>query len=393
MINRGQKHPISLLAAMIAALAASGTVLAADEPAAASGTATESTAAPTPAADTTAPAAQPAAPTDGAAPAPAEDKAREALKQKSDDATTEKNLEQVFKAAEKTYSMLKAGSVSLNYGVDYSYFRDSRIDIALSENSSQITRFRVEEDAQNTISNDLSLDYGVWDNLTFNMSLPLLAKFDNTADGGSGNNTVGLGDVSFGARWQPFPLKRGVPTTTLFATLSTATGDSPYKINPTKDLSTGKGYYALSAGGSFSKVMDPVVLFASGSYSFGVPATGLNQRRGDRNLQRVEPGSSLGVSMGMAYALNYDISLSGSLQVSYSLPTKFHFENLTDNSEAIVKSADQITSTINMGLSLRTSPKRIVNINFGFGLTEDSPDLILGFNVPIDITGFTTGGE
>ena len=33
------------------------------------------------------------------------------------------------------------------------------------------------------------------------------------------------------------------------------------------------------------------------------------------------------------------------------------------------------------------SPKTIANINVGFGLTELSPDIILGLSLPIDIEG------
>jgi hypothetical protein len=33
----------------------------------------------------------------------------------------------------------------------------------------------------------------------------------------------------------------------------------------------------------------------------------------------------------------------------------------------------------------------VVNFSFGFGLTEDSPDVLMGFNVPVDFTGFKPG--
>ena len=94
-------------------------------------------------ADSTTPAVAPAA----SSASPSADAARDALTQKSDDASSSKNLEQVFKATEKTYSLMKQGKFGANYGLDYSYYRDSRIDIALDGNSSGITRFRVEEDA------------------------------------------------------------------------------------------------------------------------------------------------------------------------------------------------------------------------------------------------------
>lgn len=322
-------------------------------------------------------AASAAADTQSAAPA-GSDAARDALTQKAGDASSEKNLEQVFQASEKTYSLLKAGKVGLLFDVDYSYYRDSRIDIAISDSSSQLTRFRIEEDAQNTFSNNLELSYGVWDNLTFTTSLPLVAKFDTQ----NSMSTYGLGDISFGVRWQPVPLKRGLPTTTVFASLSTATGDSPYSINTSKDLSTGKGYYSLSAGASISKVADPIVLFASASLSTNTRVSDLDQNRNGRILSMVEPGDSLGFSMGMAYALNYDVSLTASYQQSYSFSSTYSFKN-----GDVVNTAAQTSGSLNFSLGLRTDSSRIVNVSLGYGLTEDTPDITLGFSMPIDFLG------
>ncbi len=305
------------------------------------------------------------------------DVARDALKQNASDATSEKSLEEVFQASEKTYSLVKAGKVGFLYDIEYSYYRDSRIDIAISDGS-QLTRFRIEEDAQHTFSNVLELSYGVWDNLTFTSSLPLITKFD------SQNNlkTTGLGDISIGVRWQPIPLKRGLPTTTLFAGLSTATGDSPYEINTSTDLATGKGYYGFSAGGSISKVADPIVMFASASYSTNTHVSGLDQNRNGRILKTVEPGDSLGASMGLAYALNYDVSITASYQQSFSFSTIYDFDD-----GKVVRTADQTSASLNFSLGLRTSPQRIVNISLGYGLTEDTPDVTLGFSMPIDFLG------
>lgn len=303
------------------------------------------------------------------------DAARDALTQKADDATSEKNLEEVFQASENQYSLLKKGKVALNYDVDYSFYRDSRIDIAVDGSSSQITRFRIEEDAQHTVTNSIGLTYGVWNNLTFSATLPLVAKFDTQSD----LNTTGLGDVSLGVRWQPVPLKRGLPTSTLFASLSTATGDSPYEINRNTDLSTGKGYYSLSGGASISKVADPVVLFASASYSMSTKVNDLNQPQGSRIMTSVQPGDSLGFSMGIAYSLNYDVSITSSFQQSYGFATTYGYS--TGNP---YETPDQVSAAMNFSLGLRTNPKRIVNLSMGFGLTEDASDVTLGFSMPID---------
>jgi len=309
------------------------------------------------------------------------DAARQALQQQEGDASSEENLEEVFQATEKQYSLLQAGAMSLYFSGDYSYYRNDAIDIDVGENG--ITRFQIENDAQHSFGASLSFDYGVKDNVTFNTRVPVQYKYDTRRS----NQEPMLGDVSFGLRWQPFPVRPGGTNTTFYSTLSTATGDSPYDINPNKDLSGGKGYYSLGAGASFSKVIDPVVLFASTGYTYAFKATGLNQRRGggSRILKKVEAGDSINFSMGLAYSLSYEVSVSASYQQSYNFASKFHFN------DGVGKSPDSTSSIVNTSLGLRTPSNRIVNVSFGFGLTEDSPDVMLGVSMPIDISGLKPG--
>lgn len=319
---------------------------------------------------------------EGEAPAAdAVDAAREALQQKETDVTQEKNLEEVFQAAEKQYSLLKAGDIRMNFSGDYSYYRDDRIDINIGD-SGNITRFRIENDAQHSFGAGLSLDYGIWNNLTFNTNLPVAYKFDTQSD----VSQAALGDVSFGLRYQPFPVKIGAVNTTLFATLSTATGDSPYKINPDTEVSSGKGYYSVGGGVSMSKVVDPVVLFGSVGFTHAFDVTDVYQRRGSRYLEEVQTGDSLSFSFGLAYSLSYEVSLSASYQQSYNFESQFLFSN-GDN----IASEDSTSSVVNMSLGLRTAKNRIINFSFGYGLTEDSPDVLLGLSIPVDIKGLKSG--
>lgn len=311
----------------------------------------------------------------------AESTARDALKQKSTDASTEKDLEKVFQAAEKSYSLSKRGKYAMSYDFGYSFYRDKQIDIALDPNGSSIQRLRIQDDAQHSFSNTIDVSYGLLDNLTMNVSLPLLFKMDSAG----GKEAVGLGDVALGLRWQPIPLKRGLPTTTFFSTLSTATGDSPYEINSAKDLATGKGYYSLSAGVSVSKVTDPIVLFGSASLNVGNNTGGLNQNQGSRILESFSPGQTLSTSFGFAYSLNYDVSLSASYQQSISTNARYTFRD--NQGTTTFESPTQVSSLLNYTLSLRTSPKRVVNVSVGFGLSEDTPDVNLGLSMPLEFLG------
>jgi hypothetical protein len=309
------------------------------------------------------------------------DQARDALKQKDSDVTSQKNLEQVFEAAQKQYSLLKSGGMDMTLSGSYSYYGSNSIDIHFNDAGS-LDRFRIMNNAQHSFGGALSFDYGIWDNLTFNTYLPVSYQYDTQKD----VSKAALGDVSFGLRYQPFPVVSGGVNTTLFGTLSTATGDSPYKINPNTEVSSGKGYYSLGGGVSMSRVIDPVVLFGSMGYTVAFNATGLNQAQSSRILTTVDPGDSLSFSFGLAYALSYDVSISGSYQQSYNFPSKYTFSN-----GDVIKSQDSTTGVMNMSLGLRTTSNNIVNLSFGFGLTPDSPDVMLGISIPVDISGLKSG--
>ncbi|HAV6135160.1 hypothetical protein G3N02_18185 [Acinetobacter baumannii] len=305
--------------------------------------------------------------------------AANALQKKEGDATQETNLQEVFTSNERQYSLIKKGVISSYYDLDYTYYRDTRIDLALADNSSQLNRLRVEEDANHTLTNSFTFQYGVLDNLTLSATLPFVAKSEIIRD----TTTAGLGDISLGARWEPFPLKQGRLPLVLFGSVSTKTGDSPYEIG-LDELSTGKGYYSVGVGASTRKYIDPVVLFASASANYGFKESGLNQVRGNnRTLESFDPGISGGFSFGFAYSFNYDVSLTMSYQQSFNMDAEFQFENGES-----YKSPDQSSAMLSFALGVRVSPETIVNGTVGIGLTEDAPDISLGLSFPLDILGF-----
>lgn len=306
---------------------------------------------------------------------PSVDQAREALSKKDDDADSAKALEEVFQAAEKSYTLLKKGERTLTYGFDYSLVRDTQIQTVRTGNN--VFSVIGQSEAQHTFTNSFTFDYGVWDNLTFSVRLPFIAKYDTERD----LNAYSLGDLSASLRWQPWTSVRGKPVTTLYATLGLPTGTSPYDINNESDLSTGSGYYSVGGGANLSYVIDPVVLFSSLGYTYNIPVTDIDQVRGGRRLEEVDPGSTLSFSMGFAYALSYDVSLSTSYQMAQTFKPTYSFADET------LEGTEQTSAVMNFSLGLRTSPDYIVNINAGFGMTEDSPDVLLGVSMPLDIKG------
>lgn len=303
--------------------------------------------------------------------------ASSALQQQEGDVSKEANLQEVFTSNERQYSLIKKGDISSYYDIDYTYYRDTQLDMEMA--SGQLYQLRVQENATHSITNTFTAQYGILDNLTFTASLPLVAKTDLLKD----TSTAGLGDISLGARWEPFPLQAGRLPLILFGNLSTKSGDSPYEVNSATDLATGKGYYSAGIGASTRKYIDPVVLFASVSANYGFKETDLNQRRGSRVIDEFEPGISGGFSFGFAYSFNYDVSMTMSYQQSFNTGSEF-----TYSSGESYSPADQTSSTLAISLGVRVSPETIVNGTVGFGLTEDAPDVSLGLSFPLDILGF-----
>jgi hypothetical protein len=302
--------------------------------------------------------------------------AREALARQEGDEDSSKQLEEVFQAAENSYSLQKKGTHSLNYSFDYTYTGDQRLDAQIRDGS--IRQLDITPSATHSFTNSFSYDFGLLDNLTVGTRFPLVVKYDTQDE----LNIQDVGDISATARWQPFPFVPGKMSSTLFGSFSSKTGVSPYEIDIDEQLSTGSGYYSFSGGISASKVLDPVVIFGSTSLSYNMPVSDLDQVRGGRRLVEVEPGFGMSGSGGFAYSLSYDISLSISAQLSYNDETVLTF---ADGSKAVAQ--DQMTGFLNMSLGTRVSDTMIINTSLGIGLTEDAPDFSLGVSMPIQFSG------
>ena len=88
--------------------------------------------------------------------------------------------------------------------------------------------------------------------------------------------------------------------------------------------------------------------------------------------------------MGFAYSLNYDVSLTVSYQQSFVFNNEYRFSNGDISTSSTASSA-----TLTSSLGIRVSPKTIVNVSLGFGLTPDSPNVLLGLSLPLDFLGLS----
>ncbi|HYD93952.1 MAG TPA: transporter [Noviherbaspirillum sp.] len=302
------------------------------------------------------------------------DAARDALKKQEGDTDQTTLLKQTLTAVDKQYSLIKRGKLAATYDFSYSYIGQEKINADITNGN--LTLFNIENDSSHTITNTVSVDYGVRDNLTASVVLPLVSKYsENPAFSGMSHS---IGDIGVGARYQPFGVQRGRPSLTVNSTLRLPTGKSPFKVDANQDLATGSGVPQLSAGVAVNHIVDPVALFGSVNLTYSGAAKDLNQIRGTRVLTRVEPGMAFGFGVGFAYALSYGITTSVSIQESIARGTKLYFRDGT-----VSRTKTQTSGVLNLGLGVRVSPKTTINITAGIGLTENSPDFTLGLSMPL----------
>jgi hypothetical protein len=301
--------------------------------------------------------------------------ARDALAKKDGEGDQSALLKQTLTAVDKQYSMIRRSQFSLTYDLSYAYVGEERIVTDIANGSA--TLFNIQNNNSHTVTNTFSADYGLLNNLTGNLTLPLISRYADTAQADGMSNS--LGDIGVGARWQPFEARRDTPNLTVVTNLRLPTGRSPYKIIAGSGVATGSGVGAFTAGLNVNKIVDPVALFGSINTTISAPAKDLWQINGTRILTRVAPGPSVGFGLGFAYALSYGISTTVSFQEAISAGSKLRF---ADGLEA--RTHMQTSGILNLGLGYRVSPKTTVNLSVGIGLTPDSPNLVIGMNLPLN---------
>ena len=299
--------------------------------------------------------------------------AREALGKKEGDVDQTELLKSTLTSVDKSYSLIKRGNYLLNYNLNYAYIGQETID------TDGATLFRITNTNSHTITNSFSLDYGLRNDLTVNLTLPIVTKVvQESVQNLSGTSNM-IGDISLGARYQPYGVQRDLPSLTLTAGLRLPTGTSPFEVVSGSGLSTGSGGFALSAGVSVNKIVDPVALFGSMNVTYNLPISNLEQHLpGGSVLTRVKPGTTFGFGMGFAYALSYAITTSVSFQESISAGTRLSFENGLER-----VTGTQTSGMLNLGMGYRVSPKTTINTSVGIGLTANSPNFTLDFSMPL----------
>lgn len=169
-------------------------------------------------------------------------------------------------------------------------------------------RTRVDSAVFNTLyrglSVPLSLRVGLADRWQGFVNLPLnygYQQFSFGDDEASFHN-AGVGDISAGLNYQLLHEGDGWSDLVASAGFSAPTGRSPYADNGV-GVALGSGHWSSNMGLQFIKTEDPVAIFGGLNYTYQFARNGLGKR--------VKPGDYIGYNLGLSFAINDRVSVSG----------------------------------------------------------------------------------
>ena len=191
----------------------------------------------------------------------------------------------------------------------------------------------------------------------------------------------GLGDVDFGLNYKLLEERITRPALYVGLGFKARTGRDVFETeDPALDPPTGSGFNSVKASLSVAKTSDPAVLFASLSYAYALPRKDVVFRVEGRDPTLIDfiPGDSISLGLGLAFAINYKLTLSFQVQQTITFPIH------TDGKTLPKKLPNSFTNAINlrMGGVWSISDKTSIDLSVSPGLSLDAPDVRIEMRIP-----------
>jgi hypothetical protein len=287
--------------------------------------------------------------------------------------------------------MTPAGRWVVESAVDYTRQSSNRLVFRGVEiiTGIQVGVIEANEVARDTISAAYTFRYGLNNRIELEARVPyiyrkdritILAQRDSTITRTSeleGNN---IGDIEAAVRYQINAAKPGEPVFIAGLRVKSDTGLGPFDINRdefgvAQDLATGSGFWSVSPSISMLLPSDPVVIFAGLTYGHNIART-IDKAIGGALIGEVDPGDSIGATMGFGFALNPRFSYS----IGYS--HNLIMRTTTEIGETTQESSELQIGSVSLGASYRLTPEATLSTTVDIGATADAPDVRVSFRVP-----------
>lgn len=241
------------------------------------------------------------------------------------------------------------------------------IDVICSIDQSTLIAYLAEIE-RNSLTIPLIIRYGFLRNLEVMAKVPFEHKQKKVVFGNQMNywNDQGLGDIDLGVQYKILQERYSIPELIANLGVKFPTGKDRYDNLNLDELPLGTGHWESTLGLTACKTIDPCVIFANIRYT-------LTWARNEFN-KRIDPGDIFEYTIGLGYAINDKLTISGEVSGALIGKDKEAGEKIT-NSEA------NITSLL-LGATYLLNSKLNLELITSFGLTDDSTDFVFKWGVP-----------
>lgn len=302
-------------------------------------------------------------------------------------------------------------SFSLELGFEYSRFDRSQLVLNgfLALDAIFLGEISIDEVEADIWTTSLTARWGLTDRLQLNMRVPWVYRETTFRSGGQQLSSIlvseesvsdsDIGDISLGMSYQLFKETPTRPDMVLNFSATAPTGREPYGIKFLRDddftdpesntnlqvptaLPTGSGLWALTAGVSFLRTIDPAIIFANIAYTHYLENSFSDITSDPDQLAvpgKVQLGDRYRFTGGLAFALNERSSLSFAFTQEF-----FQSAEVTRQDQATqdIVGSKASTGNLDLGFTYALTNQLSMISNLGVGLNQDASDYSFSLRFP-----------
>lgn len=254
---------------------------------------------------------------------------------------TEPNSHKLF--LRQSSVLLKHGEIEAETGVVYQHNQDY---ITGNRNTARL------------VTIPLNARVGLLNRLDVFLGMPL--SYGQSEAGTVTENDFGIGDIDAGVHFVLFEEKNKFPEIVFSLSGTAPTGKNPYD----NAIAFGQGHWAISGNVLFIKSVDPLILFGGLGYTHSFEK---NFSIGD-----VQPGETIGYSLGLGFAVNKNITLNTTLLGNITTESKLNNANIPGSSDEPI--------SLSTGLTYMISKKNYLEPAVIIGLNDSASDVAIRFS-------------
>jgi hypothetical protein len=225
-----------------------------------------------------------------------------------------------------------------------------------------------QEIERNSLTIPLILRYGFIKDLEVMIRIPFIYKQEKVTIDSEVKNykEQGLGDIDLHVQYKILQEKLSIPELIANLGVKFPTGKDRYDNLSKDELPLGTGHWESTLGLTACKTIDPCVIFANIRYT-------LTWARNEYN-KRIDPGDIFEYTIGLGYAINDKLTISGEVSGALIGKDKESREKITNSDANVIN--------LLIGATYILTPKLNLELITSFGLTDDSTDFVFKWGFP-----------